>query len=91
MILPDIFRNGSIEIANRVSDPKSYGDQEKFGVSFVIGQRVSECSKPLHTKCLVHVIPRGYDTPDRSSLLGFYLVRKTGIAPWNWPSWPVSK
>ena len=27
--------------------PKSYGDQERFGVSFVIGQRVPQRSKPL--------------------------------------------
>ena len=29
------------------SDPKSYGDQEKFGVSVVIGQRTSKCFELL--------------------------------------------
>ena len=33
--------------------------------------------------------PGGYDTPNRPTLLGLCLARKTVGAPWNRPSWPV--
>ena len=63
-----------------ITTPKSYGDQEKFGVTFVIGQGVPERPKPLRVKGLGHVIPRGYDTPNRPFLLGWCLVHKAASA-----------